>query len=240
MLTERQIQLLQSIINEYISTAEPVGSVDVVKKYKFTCSPATMRNEMAKLVSLGYLEMEHTSSGRVPTRNAFRYYIDELLQEVEMPVLQEVAFKQRLWPNRYAFAKLLHEAVLALSDFTKLLALTTSEDGYINHAGAVNMLDNKEFWDIDVTRTTLMLLDNYEMLDTVLKKAEFGEDVRFVIGEEIGLENLERCALAFTPYTAGERHGYIAVLGPSRMNYGQVVPAVRYTKGLIEELGGAW
>ena len=102
------------------------------------------------------------------------------------------------------------------------------------------MLDNKEFWDIDVTRTALMLLDNSELLDTVLKKAEFGEDVRFVIGEEIGLENLEKCAFAFTPYTAGERHGYIAVMGPSRMDYSHVVPAVRYTKGLIEELGGSW
>jgi len=240
MLTERQIQLLQAIINDYILTAEPVGSVEIVEKHNFKCSPATVRNEMAKLIDLGFLEMLHTSSGRVPTKSAYRLYLEELMEETDLPVLQEVAMKQRLWGNRFAFEKLLREATLSLADNTKLLAIATTNDGYIANAGAVNALDHREFWNIDVAKAALVLLDNYELLDKVFQSAPFGQDVRCVIQEEFGLENLDKCALVFSPYTAGKNSGHVAVLGPSRMDYSKVIPVVRYTKQLIEELGGSW
>ena len=101
MLTERQIELLQAIIDDYITTAEPVGSVEIVKSHNLRCSPATVRNEMAKLIDMGFLEMLHPSSGRVPTKMAYKFYIQDLMQEEELPVLQEVALKQRLWSNRF-------------------------------------------------------------------------------------------------------------------------------------------
>jgi heat-inducible transcriptional repressor len=69
-LTARQIQILKSLIDEYIETAEPVGSGALDKKYNLGISPATIRNEMVTLTKFGFLKQPHTSSGRVPTPKA--------------------------------------------------------------------------------------------------------------------------------------------------------------------------
>lgn len=240
MLTERQLGLLTAIIDSYINTSEPVGSVDVVKKYNMKCSAATIRNEMAKLLSLGYLEMPHTSSGRVPTKQAYRLYLDELMQEDELPILQEVALKQRLWPNRFHFEKMLREAMIALAEITNSLAMATTSDGFMAHAGAVNVLENKEFWEIDSAKAALIILDNAEMLERVFQAAPYGGDVKTVLEDELGIHNLRKSSIVFSPYHVGNRSGHIAVLGPSRINYAKVIPAIRYTKKVVEELGEAW
>lgn len=242
MLTDRQLQLLEAIIQEYVSNAEPVGSTLIVEKYNIKCSPATVRNEMAKLKSEGYLQMAHTSSGRVPTKLAYKMYLQNIMEEEELDVLQEVAMKQRLWSNRYEFEKMLRQAVLALSDLTKELAIATTEDGHVIHAGAVNLLDEKEFWDIDVAKSALHLLDRYELLEKIFESVVITDenDVSYVIGDELGVENLKDCSVVISPYQVGKRKGYIGVFGPSRMRYQKIIPAVRYTKNLIEELGGSW
>lgn len=240
MLTDRQIQLLEAIINEYILNAEPVGSSLIVEKYNIKYSPATVRNEMAKLIEEGYLEMPHTSAGRVPTKEAYKYFLEELMEESELDVLQEVALKQRLWSNRYEFEKMLRQTVLSLSDLTKELSIATTDDGYVIHAGAVNVLDYKEFWDIEVAKTALYLTDRYELLEKLFEKTVDDSDIHFLIGDEIGYENLQNCAIVFSHYKVGKRNGHICIFGPDRMNYQQVIPAIKYTKNLIEELGGSW
>ncbi len=240
MLTDRQIKLLEVIINEYILNAEPVGSSLLVEKYNIKYSPATVRNEMAKLIEEGYLEMPHTSAGRVPTKEAYKYFLEELMEEVELDVLQEVALKQRLWANRYEFEKMLRQTVLSLSDLTKELAIATTDDGYVIHAGAVNILDYKEFWDIEVAKTALYFIDRYELLEKIFEKTTNSADINFLIGDEIGYENLQNCSIVFSAYKVGKRNGYICIFGPNRMNYQQVIPAIKYAKGLIEELGGSW
>ncbi len=240
MLTERQLQLLSAIIGEYIESCEPVGSQVLVNKYKLKYSAATVRNEMARLLEDGFLEMVHTSSGRVPTSMAYRLFLSELMEEEELPVLQEVAIKQKLWPNRFEFEKMLKQASIALSDITKELALATTDDGHIVSAGAVHVLDNREFWDINVAKSALHLTDRYELLEQIFNKALDDSEVKCLIGEELGVSKLESCGLVFAPYESGNKSGYIAVLGPARMRYQKVIPAVRYTKNLIEELGNSW
>lgn len=239
-LTERQVQLLKAIIDTYINEAIPVGSVEVVKKYNLKYSAATVRNEMAQLFNMGFLEMPHTSSGRVPTKQAYRYYLDQLMEESELPVLQEIAIKQRLWPNRFQFERMLRDNVIALSEVTKMLSIATTDDGYVVHAGAVNVLDNREFWEIDVAKAALMLLDNYAMLEKILQSVRFGEDISCIIEEEMGMDSLKKCTLVFGRYQTRTKSGHVAVLGPSRMNYATVIPAVRYSKSLIQELSESW
>ena len=78
-LTERRRQVLQAVLDDYIRTAEPVGSRVVAKRYPLGLSPATIRNTMADLEELGYLTQPHTSAGRVPTDQAYRFYVDGLL-----------------------------------------------------------------------------------------------------------------------------------------------------------------
>src|SRR5437660_12839964 len=99
-LSERQNELLKVIIEEYIDTAEPVGSESIERKHKLGVSPATIRNEMARLTELGFLKQPHTSAGRAPTSMGLKYYIQHLMQERELSVRDEVAVKERLWDQR--------------------------------------------------------------------------------------------------------------------------------------------
>lgn len=80
MLNERKKKILQIIIEDYISSAEPVGSRTIARKYDLGLSPATIRNEMSDLELLGYLEQQHTSAGRIPSAQAYRFYVDALIE----------------------------------------------------------------------------------------------------------------------------------------------------------------
>ncbi len=80
MLNERKKKILQIIIEDYISSAEPVGSRTIARKYDLGLSPATIRNEMSDLELLGYLEQPHTSAGRIPSAQAYRFYVDSLVE----------------------------------------------------------------------------------------------------------------------------------------------------------------
>ena len=80
-LTKRMVDILKAIVDEFVSTAEPVGSKTLVDKYDLPYSSATIRNDMATLESLGYLEKPHTSAGRIPSNKGYQYYCEHLLKK---------------------------------------------------------------------------------------------------------------------------------------------------------------
>lgn len=84
MLTERQSQVLELVIREYVESAEPVGSQYISRKYALAVSSATVRHEMAELEAQGYLTHPHTSAGRVPTGKGYRFYVETLMREEEV------------------------------------------------------------------------------------------------------------------------------------------------------------
>src|SRR5579884_3749805 len=84
-LTERQERILKTIVEEYIRTARPVGSAAVLAAAPLGVSPATIRNEMAVLEALGYIQHLHTSGGRVPTNAGYRYYVERLMSPRPLP-----------------------------------------------------------------------------------------------------------------------------------------------------------
>ncbi len=135
-LNPRQQSLLKAVVEEYIDTAEPVGSEAIEKKYKLGVSPATIRNEMAKLTELGFLKQPHTSAGRAPTSVGFKFYIANLMEEREMPIRDEVAVKEKLWDERFQFHRLLRDLTRSLSEMTGGLAVATTKEGDLYYAGA--------------------------------------------------------------------------------------------------------
>ena len=84
-LTERQKTLLLLIIRDYIESAQPVGSKRLVQHYRINLSSATIRNEMAALTEMGYLRQPHTSAGRVPTEEGYRYFVSQMMNQAELP-----------------------------------------------------------------------------------------------------------------------------------------------------------
>lgn len=123
MLTDRQLFLLQLLVNDYVVSAEPVGSRSIAKRDDVNFSPATIRNELADLEEMGYLEKTHLSSGRVPSEKGYRFYVDHLLS----PVLLS---DDEMGNIRYAYQKkfseteeLIRVTAQVLSEFTNYTAI---------------------------------------------------------------------------------------------------------------------
>lgn len=93
-MDERKQRILRAIVQDYIGSAEPVGSRTIARKYDLGVSPATIRNEMADLEMLGYLEHIHTSSGRIPSSKGYRFYVDDLLPPPELGEEEKVQVRR--------------------------------------------------------------------------------------------------------------------------------------------------
>ncbi len=98
-INERKLKILQAIISDFISTAEPVGSRTLSKNYDLGVSAATIRNEMADLEDMGYLTHPHTSAGRVPSGKAYRLYVNEIMKKQELSQREKNAISKRLQAN---------------------------------------------------------------------------------------------------------------------------------------------
>lgn len=118
MLTNRQLQILQVIVDDFVTSAQPVGSRQISKKEWITSSPATIRNEMADLEELGFIEKTHTSSGRVPSEKGYRFYVDHLLQPISMSA-REIGLFQSIYKNQIVeMEQVIRESANILSDLT--------------------------------------------------------------------------------------------------------------------------
>ena len=95
-ISERKKKILAAVVDEYIRTAEPVGSKAIAQSAGLGCSSATIRNELAELVSLGYLEQPHTSAGRVPTPMGYRMYVNELMEKQKLSLEESEEINRRL------------------------------------------------------------------------------------------------------------------------------------------------
>nr|MBO2505923.1 heat-inducible transcriptional repressor HrcA [Bacilli bacterium] len=123
MLTDRQLQILQVIVDDFVTSAQPVGSRQISKKKGINYSPATIRNEMADLEELGYLEKTHVSSGRIPSEKGYRYYVDHLLQPKRMSV-EEINLIQSIFEKqKVEVEQIIRESASILSELTSYTAI---------------------------------------------------------------------------------------------------------------------
>ncbi|MGY0692869.1 heat-inducible transcriptional repressor HrcA [Virgibacillus sp. FSP13] len=122
MLTERQVLILQVIIDDFIQTAQPVGSRAISKKGNILYSPATIRNVMADLENMGFLEKTHSSSGRIPSEQGYRYYVDNLLSpqiaREDVNVIRHV-----IQDGFFEFEQIVQKSAEVLSDLTNYTSI---------------------------------------------------------------------------------------------------------------------
>ena len=96
VISDRKKKILAAVVDEYIKTAEPVGSKAIAQHAGLGCSSATIRNELAELVALGYLEQPHTSAGRVPTPLGYRMYVNELMEKQKLSLEETEEMNRRM------------------------------------------------------------------------------------------------------------------------------------------------
>lgn len=236
-LSARQTQILKAIIDEYISTAEPVGSVALEKKYSLGVSPATIRNEMVNLTRLKYLRQPHTSAGRVPTPVAMKFYINQLMEEKSLSLTDEVKAKEGVWDARSSFDKLMTEATHALADKTQSLAVAATDDGDVWRWGYDNVFLHPEFADLQVCRQVFSAIEEEKRLHELFFDHFPGiSPVEVLFGEELGWPYFDPVSIVATKFSAGGHTGVIGIIGPFRSQYYSVIPFLRHYKGLIEQL----
>ena len=125
VLSERQLRILEAIIRDFIDTAQPVGSRTISKKYPLGISSATIRNEMADLEELGYLEQPHTSAGRIPSDLGYRLYVDSI-SSIHSIGAEQKGIIQSLLLNKIIEANdIADQSAELLSNFTGLVSIVT-------------------------------------------------------------------------------------------------------------------
>ena len=207
MLGKRQNEILKIIVEEYIKTAKPVGSKSICDS--LNCSSATVRNEMAYLEDIGYLEKTHTSSGRVPSEIGYRYYVDNLMKPKELTG-EEVLTLQTIINNNSlelsdAITKSM-EIISELTNYTSLVLGSSSNDNRLKKVEVVPIndttliaiivtdkghIENKtisisENISIDEIKKMVDLINNLlvgTLLDEINKKLEF--EIKPIIGKYI-------------------------------------------------------
>ncbi|MBE5816905.1 MAG: heat-inducible transcription repressor HrcA [Clostridiales bacterium] len=125
-IDDRKLTILQMIIDDYINTAEPIGSRSISKKYNFELSAATIRNEMAELEEMGYLHQPHTSAGRIPSDKAYRFYVDKLMNVNALSV-DEASKLKTIYDNKSSeLESLLTKAARTISDITNYTSIAVT------------------------------------------------------------------------------------------------------------------
>jgi len=237
-LSQRQIEILRTIIKEYSDTGEPVGSEILEKKYKLGVSPATVRNEMVELAKKGYLKKTHFSSGRVPSAKGFRFFIKHLMKEKEMSTADEVAYKNSIWDERNEVHRLLSQSAKVLAHRTGLMSLIATNVGDLYYSGIANLLDKEEFLNWDLSRTLFERLDEVKYWEKILiQLGKIDEEVFYMLGsEDFSDPNFDSCASIFAEFSCDKVKGIIGVVGPKRMYYEVITPQIKYFSSLLEEI----
>lgn len=124
-LYERRRKILAAVVDDYVETAEPVGSENLARKHDFGVKSATIRNELAAMSEMGYLRQPHTSAGRVPSDLGYRYYVDELMPTPTLPLDDTYTAKQSYNPHETEVDEILQQTCRILAGLTRYISLVT-------------------------------------------------------------------------------------------------------------------
>lgn len=235
-LTPRQIHILRAIIEEYIQTAEPVGSETIDRKFNLGVSPATIRNEMVYLTKQGYLSKTHSSAGRSPTPLALKLYVNELMKEKELSVADEVSAKEKIWDARKELDLMLQKVVRALADRSHALGIATLGDQRMYHAGYSNLLQMPEFYDINVMRTVLSLIEEIRLLEEIFDYGASESQIRVVYGPELGNRYLDPIGVIYMSFDVNNIQCRVGIIGSHRFDYPYIIPIMKYYRSLMTDV----
>lgn len=235
-MTPRQETILGVVIREYIDFAVPVGSALLAEKYGFDLSPATLRAEMMDLEEQGYLYQPHTSAGRIPTDEGFRYFVDCLMEEKPLSMREQKALQMeilKLKAQNKMLARTTAKLLSSMSDSLALSGLIDSDDFY--KSGTQKLLSKPEFGNLDSICKLAEVLDYLdENAEDLFRRLEDKVDSEIFIGKENPIGFADECSMIVSRYNleSGEE-GLLAIIGPKRMKYSRNVSIINYFKKLL-------
>ncbi|HEX5456133.1 MAG TPA: transcriptional regulator [Candidatus Saccharimonadales bacterium] len=234
-MTSRQEQILRSIVEQYAEVASPVGSSLLAKV--FDVSSATIRSEMAELEKLGYISQPHTSAGRVPTDEGYRYYVNKLSESQESSNSKQESRAEKALTSRVHHGGLpeqtIRNAVDTLVELTHNLGLATIGD-QLYMSGLSNLFGQPEFMHPGQVQEVARLLDN---LEPWLHEAAPNKPLSVFIGRENPIGRGAGCSLIISKFRSPySDRSYVGVLGPTRQSYRNVMALVQHAGKSLEEI----
>lgn len=235
-LNERQKEILKIIISSHIHSATPIGSRFVSEILDL--SSATIRNVMGELEDMGYISKPHTSAGRIPTSQGYRYYVDNLLE------LDSISGMQKRFIHQESHSKDIDSIEAILKNISHLLSVMTKYAGIACVSslkffmeGTSNMADMPEFKNPQRMRNLLKLFDEKNELLKLLNDDLATNGVKIHIGEEDRCEVLKELSLITSNFRISSlRKGSLGVLGPVRMHYSSLIPLIDFLSKEIESV----
>ena len=224
------------IVRQYVETAEPVGSRYIARKLGL--SSATIRNAMADLEDEGYITQPHTSAGRIPTDKGYRYYIDSLMRTKNVNERMKGSIQEEYNRVVRTFEDILEMTSHIMSSLTNYVGITLLPDiDKLYMDGTSHMIAEPEFRDFKKLYYLIKCLEERKVLLDLLKN-DFGEAGLTVhIGRENRLSYLVDCSIVTRGYKVkGKVSGRLGVIGPKRMVYEKVIPAVDFLADTVTEL----
>jgi heat-inducible transcriptional repressor len=199
MLTPRRIEIFKVIVDEFIKTAEPVGSKTLQQKYKLQYSSATIRNDMQALEEMGYLEKTHTSSGRVPSTLGYKFYCEHLLSNSSIDRRMEMAIRDAFDASNLNIEEAIHLSCNILSEMTNMTS------GAIGPDSRSQKLEHIKLFQLDERNAVCVFITNTGHTET--KTFHFDEDIPYA--------DIEAC----TDILNGKLRGIPINELPARMQY---------------------
>lgn len=235
-MNERKQKIFQAIVQHFIQTASPVGSNTILISYKFSVSPATIRNDMASLENEGLIFQPHTSAGRIPTDLGYRAYVNQLsdYESARETFLQDLEKYRKAYALEKTKEKI-YDAVSLLANMTKNASFATLPDqSRTFYLGLSNILKQPEFRENPVMASQVVeVFERNDNFLNTLNSLDITENVKIFIGKENIIKEIKSCSLIVTSYRLGSHHGFIGVLGPTRMNYSYATVAVEETRNML-------
>lgn len=165
MTDDRKLQILQAIIQDYISTGEPVGSRTIAKKYNLGVSSATIRNEMADLEDMGFLEQPHTSAGRIPSSRGYRLYVDRMVEFERLSSEEELLIRNSIINGTlYEVDRIIKHTSALLSELTQMTCIVKAPSLHKGFVKSIQLLKVEEEGILCV-----LVTDNGVIKNTVIK-----------------------------------------------------------------------
>jgi len=233
-ITERQKEILGTIVKEYVSSAKPVSSELLEKKYKFGISPATIRNEMQALTKKEYLMQPHISAGRIPTDKGYRFWVDTFSEKETFEVPNSLKIKKELEEEKrdtFAFAKRLTELAADLTE--GLVVVRLFESDFVFKEGWEDVMKEPEFKDKDCLLNFGEFLKDFE---NDIEDLKMDSGVKVFIGEEnLFDKGDEFCAIVAPCQFPKKEQGIISIVGPKRMAYEKNINLINSLMKLLEE-----
>lgn len=226
MVSDRGLEVLRAIVQDYVDSREPVGSKAIVDRHQFGVSAATIRNDMALLEEEELIVAPHTSSGRVPTDKGYRLFVDTLEEQRAITHSQRQAI-ERFLGEADDLEQLYGRTVRVLSQLTGQLAMIGSPgSNRLVVSGAANLVRTEQDFSGHIV-DVMDAIDEQVVVLRLLAETAREEEISVTIGRENAPFGLTETSVVSGEFDSGAGTSLVGVLGPTRMNYSSNIVAVR-------------